>query len=118
MFVKRKILLNSFKVFDILVMTITFILATWFSFYEQDEILTFRGLLSVRIKIQNIILFALLLIEWHIVFLVYGLYQSKRMSLSYLKESVDVLKVVTINTFLLYFSSSNSNLYLFFASRT
>ena len=42
--------------------------------------LTFTQFLSLRIKLGNFVLFALVLLVWHSILVLCGLYQSRRMS--------------------------------------
>ncbi len=53
--------------------------------------LTFTQFLSLRIKIGNFVLFALVLLIWHSILLLCGLYQSRRMS-TRRSEAVDTFK--------------------------
>ena len=53
--------------------------------------LSFTQFLSLRIKIGNFLIFAFILLVWHSVLLLCGLYQSRRMS-TRRSEAVDTLK--------------------------
>jgi exopolysaccharide biosynthesis polyprenyl glycosylphosphotransferase len=53
--------------------------------------LSFAQFLALRIKIGNFLLFALVLLAWHSILLLCGLYQSRRMS-TRRSEAVDTLK--------------------------
>ena len=53
--------------------------------------LSFAQFLALRIKIGNFLLFALILLVWHSILLLCGLYQSRRMS-TRRSEAVDTLK--------------------------
>jgi exopolysaccharide biosynthesis polyprenyl glycosylphosphotransferase len=53
--------------------------------------LSFSQFLHLRIKLGNFVLFALLLLVWHSVLLLCGLYQSRRMS-TRRSEAIDTLK--------------------------
>jgi exopolysaccharide biosynthesis polyprenyl glycosylphosphotransferase len=86
-------------------MIISFAMATWFTYYDQAEKFSFQEFLSIRIKVQNFILFSALLFGWQFIFSASGLYHSKRLSSSRVKENIDVLKATTLATFLLFLSS-------------
>ena len=76
---RRTILLNGLKLFDLIVMVGSFLLASRLLVRESGAI-TFSQLLSVRVKIGNFLLFFALLLLWHIVLSAFGLYDSRRMS--------------------------------------
>lgn len=100
---RRKILLETFKLFDLLVMVFAFGLGTLAS-YEQSGVASFGDFLSMRIKIQNFSLFLGFLIAWHIIFSLFGLYHSRRFS-TRLNEAIDVIKASSIGTFLIFIAS-------------
>lgn len=96
---RRKVLLESFKLFDLLVMVFSFALATIASYYQTGTV-SFFDFLSMRIKIQNFAFFLGFLIAWHIIFSFFGLYHSRRFS-TRLNEAIDVIKTSSIGTFLI-----------------
>jgi exopolysaccharide biosynthesis polyprenyl glycosylphosphotransferase len=100
---RRKILLETFKLFDLLVMVFAFGLATVASYYQTGAV-SFSDFLSMRIKIQNFGLFLGFLIAWHIIFSLFGLYHSRRFS-TRLNEAIDVIKATSIGSFLIYAAS-------------
>jgi exopolysaccharide biosynthesis polyprenyl glycosylphosphotransferase len=107
---RRKILLETYKLFDLLVMLVAFGLAALAS-YEQSGTASFADFLSLRIKIQNFALFLGLLLAWHIIFSLVGLYHSKRFS-TRLNEAIDVIKATSIGTFLIFVVSIVFNIKL------
>jgi len=100
---RRRILLEIFKLFDLLVMVFAFGLGTLAS-YEQSRVASFAQFLSMRIKIQNFALFLGFLITWHIIFSLFGLYHSRRFS-TRLNEAIDVIKATSIGSFLIFAAS-------------
>jgi exopolysaccharide biosynthesis polyprenyl glycosylphosphotransferase len=95
---RRKILLQAMKLFDLLIMISCFILAA--SFESDIEQINFGQFLSMRIKIQNVVIFSGFIFLWHNTLVWFGLYESKRLSL--LKgEIVNIIKAVTVGTVLL-----------------
>jgi exopolysaccharide biosynthesis polyprenyl glycosylphosphotransferase len=97
--VRRRILLNLFKLFDLVLMVCAFVLATVPVLREHGGH-SFTQFLSMRVKVANLGLFLSLLIIWHIIFSVFGLYQSKRLA-SRSSELMDVLKATTTATIIL-----------------
>src|SRR4030043_2026496 len=94
MILRRKILLETFKLFDLLVMVFAFGLGTLAS-YEQSGVASFAQFLSMRIKIQNFALFIGFLIAWHIIFSLFRLYHSRRLSTRW-EEARDILKATSV----------------------
>jgi len=107
---RRKILLETFKLFDLLVMVFAFGLGALAS-YEQSGVDSFSDFLSMRIKIQNFALFLGFLIAWHIIFSLFGLYHSRRFS-TRRGEAIDVIKATSIGSFLIYAASFLFNIRL------
>lgn len=97
--VRRRILLNLFKLFDVTLMLCAFMLAT-LPVFRQHGGLSFTQFLSMRVKIGNIVLFLSLVVLWHIIFSAFGLYHSKRLS-SRSAELFDVLKATSTGTIIL-----------------
>ena len=62
--------------------------------------ISFAQFLSMRVKIGNIVLFLSLLVLWHAIFSVFGLYHSKRLS-SRRAELFDLIKATTTGTIVL-----------------
>ncbi len=77
--IRREILLNALKLFDLMVMAGSFFL-TSLLIARESSAMTLSQFLSVRIRIGNFLLFSALLLLWHIVFSAFGLYDSRRMS--------------------------------------
>lgn len=94
--VRRRILLNLFKLFDLTLMACAFTLAV-LPVLEEHGGMSFAQFLSMRVKIVNIVLFVSLLAVWHVIFSVFGLYHSKRLS-SRRAELLDLVKATTTGT--------------------
>ena len=107
---RRRILLETFKLFDLLIMVFSFGLATIASYYQTGTV-SFSDFLSMRIKIQNFALFLGFLIAWHIIFSLFRLYHSRRFS-ARLNEAIDVIKASSIGTFLIFIASFLFNIRL------
>ena len=74
---RRQILLRAFKYLDLLLMTFSFVVGASAVFYQMGTV-SFVEFLSMRIKVQNFILFIGFLALWHAIFSVFGLYHSRR----------------------------------------
>ena len=96
---RRQFLLKVFTLSDLAIMTVSFALAALVESYLTAHV-SFGDFLSMRIKLQNIVLFLGLLAIWHGVFSAVGLYQSKRLE-ARRNEVKDVLTATSIGTLLL-----------------
>jgi exopolysaccharide biosynthesis polyprenyl glycosylphosphotransferase len=69
---------HAAKVFDPCALVTSFVV-TAAALYSPPEDMTFAGFMAMRIKLGNSLLFVMLLITWHCLFIVCGLYVSKRL---------------------------------------
>lgn len=97
--IRRRILLNAFKLFDMVVMVAAFVAATEL-LVQQSASVTFAEFLAMRVKVGNFLIFIGLLIVWHALFSGLGLYASRRMSRRS-AEIADTLKATTLATVIL-----------------
>jgi exopolysaccharide biosynthesis polyprenyl glycosylphosphotransferase len=86
----RRLLRDAMKLLDLGLLVLSLGLTTMLIVSHRGT-LSFAQFLGLRIKIGNFVLFALLLLAWHSVLLLCGLYQSRRMS-TRRSEAVDTLK--------------------------
>jgi exopolysaccharide biosynthesis polyprenyl glycosylphosphotransferase len=87
---RRKLLLDSLKLFDLVLMLASFA----FSILVVSSGLhfgSFRELLAMRIKLSNFAIFLCFMVAWHFIFSLFRLYQSRRLS-SVHQEAMDVTK--------------------------
>ncbi len=96
---RRYVLLSLFKLFDLGLLIGSFIAAAIPSLSEVGAT-SLSDFLSMRISVRNFVLFACLLLLWHLLFLCFGLYESKRFSNQH-REDLDVLKATSLGTFVL-----------------
>ena len=96
---RRQILLKLFKLLDLLNLSVAFLLGALAVSYEIPNV-SFESLLSMRIKIENIIIFFLFLLIWHKIYNYFGLYSSRRLSHK-LYEIFDVAKATTLATLII-----------------
>jgi exopolysaccharide biosynthesis polyprenyl glycosylphosphotransferase len=94
--VRRRILSDALKLFDLAVMVLAFALATVPALGVGKNI-SIAQFFSIRVKLQNLILFFGLLIVWHVLFSIFGLYVSHRMS-SRAAECADVAKATALGS--------------------
>ena len=79
---KRSILLRTMMIFDLIVMIAAIGIATWgvYNVSGAASNISFDSFLSIRIKVSNVLLIAVALLSWHVIFDALRLYQSRRLS--------------------------------------
>jgi exopolysaccharide biosynthesis polyprenyl glycosylphosphotransferase len=97
--VRRTFLLNALKLWDLIMMVSCFLLAALFTARQAGSV-TFAEFLAMRIKVANIFLFLLLLVVWHVVLSMCGLYGSRRIS-GRRTEAIDAFKATSLGTLLI-----------------
>ena len=75
--VRRRFLINLIKVFDLVLVILSFGGATLLAAYS-DKRFSIAEFLSVRVKLSNCVIFVAFLLVWHLLLCWYGLYRSKR----------------------------------------
>jgi exopolysaccharide biosynthesis polyprenyl glycosylphosphotransferase len=75
----RKILLVSLKVSDLALAVLAYGFAA-FLLVSVEQGLSFSGFLSMRIKLGNFLVFAAVLLSWHLIYSACHLYESKRLT--------------------------------------
>ena len=93
---RRRILLDSFKVFDLLLVIAAYFAATLTVFPWRGPF-SFEQFFGMRFSIQNFALFGAVMIAWHCFFYCFGLYDSKRLD-SRVSESMDILKATSVGS--------------------
>jgi exopolysaccharide biosynthesis polyprenyl glycosylphosphotransferase len=81
------------KLFDLWVLTVSVVFAL--IVFSSPKAMTFAGFVAMRIKLENCLVFALLLFVWHNVFVFCGLYASKRLTRQR-TQFVEVSKATTL----------------------
>jgi exopolysaccharide biosynthesis polyprenyl glycosylphosphotransferase len=92
----RKVLNDVLKLFDLAVLIICFWTASLPILAKLGPV-SFAQFWSMRIKLQNLVVFFIFLCIWHIIFTVFGLYSSKRLA-SRRREVLDVVKATTLSS--------------------
>jgi exopolysaccharide biosynthesis polyprenyl glycosylphosphotransferase len=70
---------------------------------SQKATVSLTEFFAMRVKIQNFILFAILLLIWHQICVLFGMYASRRLAGRW-DETVDILKATTLGTLLIFFA--------------
>ncbi|HVI08124.1 MAG TPA: sugar transferase [Candidatus Binatia bacterium] len=83
------------KLFDLAVVIFAFGLAT--VVVSQKSAVSLAEFLAMRVKIQNFLVFALLLLVWHQIYTLFGMYASRRLAGRW-DEIFDILKATTLGT--------------------
>ena len=96
---RRVILLNVLKLVDLALMVGSFLLTTLLILREGGA-MTFSDFLSMRVTVGNFVLFFVLLVVWHLIFVALGFYDSRRMS-GRTADTIDTFKATMIGTFLI-----------------
>jgi exopolysaccharide biosynthesis polyprenyl glycosylphosphotransferase len=95
---RRQVLLNSMKLFDLAAVMFAFGLATVVVSLKATVSLT--EFFAMRVKIQNFLMFAVMLLIWHQIYVLFGMYASRRLAGRW-DETFDILKATTLGTFLI-----------------
>ena len=82
---RRQVLLKAFKLFDMVIMLISFGLTAW-AFSNGFETISVGQLLSIRVKVQTVAFFLCFVLAWYIAFSLFGLYHSRRLSARFIGE--------------------------------
>ena len=90
---RRQLLLNALKVFDLVVMVLSFGVAS--VAVSQASPTSLAEFFAMRVKIGNFLIFCGLLLVWHFLFLGFGMYASRRLSRRR-EEISDILKVTSV----------------------
>ena len=97
---KHRFLLGILKLLNLMFMILSFGLATIVHVLREGGGVTLSGFLSMRVKLSNFVVFATLLLLWHVILSLSGQYQSQRLAT---KRSLimDAVKATTLATLLL-----------------
>ena len=92
----RKFLFTVWKSVDLFLMVVAFSLSVW-QVYRREKGFSLEGMLSVRLKLANLLLFVLLLALWHLIFTWLGLYRTQRLR-DWSSEAWDLLKATSLGS--------------------
>jgi FlaA1/EpsC-like NDP-sugar epimerase len=97
---RRRILVEAAKLFDTAVMLLAFLLATVLV-ASQTPAISLAQFLSMRVKVQNAVLFTCFVISWRLIFSALGLYKSYRLS-TRAAQALDALAATSVASLALY----------------
>lgn len=97
--VRRKLLLDALKVFDLAVMVAAFGLATVLV-WGGNHTVSLADFFAMRVKVGNLFILVGLIFLWHSFFSAFGLYDSHRLSRRS-AEAIDILKATSLGTIFL-----------------
>ena len=93
----RHYLMAGYKLFNLAVMTIAFLVATLLT-YSQISPVSLEAFLKMRLEVKNVPILLLLFACWHMIFTSYHVYQSRRLDTHWLNEIIDLVKATTVGT--------------------
>src|SRR5215475_3655785 len=77
---KRRLFMGILKVFNLGLVSLAFATAAMLQFRHQGGSLNLASFLSLRVKLVNLAIFAVMLVAWHAILSLCGLYQSQRLA--------------------------------------
>jgi exopolysaccharide biosynthesis polyprenyl glycosylphosphotransferase len=98
---RRQILLNILKIYDLAVMIGCLIFAARITSPPPGSALPFEDLLATRVKLLNILILLFFLAAWHGIFSFFRLYRSRRLTSLY-EEVADPASASGVGTILLF----------------
>jgi exopolysaccharide biosynthesis polyprenyl glycosylphosphotransferase len=99
--IRRQVLLNSMKMFDLASVMLAFGLAS--VAVSQRSAVSLAEFFGMRVKVQNFIVFAILLLVWHQICVLFGMYASRRLAGRW-DETLDVIKATSLGTLVIFFT--------------
>ena len=97
---RRQILIASFKIADILVVGLNLLL-TSLLYSLHLKTISIDQFLSLQVKLIDMVMAIVLVALWHIVFVISGLYRSRRLS-NLKREIIDVVKATALGTLVVF----------------
>ncbi len=91
----RKYLLDTYKFYNLVVMTGAFLLATLLT-YSHISSESLDMFLKMRLEVKNFVILLILMLIWHFLFTAFHVYQSRRFESHWMNEIVDVFKATTV----------------------
>jgi exopolysaccharide biosynthesis polyprenyl glycosylphosphotransferase len=95
---RRRILLNLFRIFDIGVMLLAFGVSA--GMLDHVTLTDFGSILAMRVRVRNFVLLIVLMGVWNVAFTQFGLYRSRRIA-SQKQEYLDILKSTALGAAIL-----------------
>lgn len=95
---KYRTFISTIKICDLCIMVVCFFLAAYAVSFGIRTV-TFGQFLSMRVKVQNFIIFLCLLFSWHVVLSSVGLYRAKYIT-QVRGETISIIKAISLGTLL------------------
>jgi exopolysaccharide biosynthesis polyprenyl glycosylphosphotransferase len=95
---QRDVLTVGVRLVDLLVMTSAFAVAALIPYSHDKGLMPFSEFLAIRVKVQNVVLFAGLMFGWSEIFSRFGLYNFRRLSLRSTNLLLDTIKATGLAT--------------------
>jgi exopolysaccharide biosynthesis polyprenyl glycosylphosphotransferase len=93
---RRLVLVGALRALDLVIMAASFVVAAAAVAWPFETI-GFEEFLSMRVKLQNVVLFGAMAVVWHQTLKIFGLYDSKRL-VRPRRQAVDVLAATALAT--------------------
>lgn len=100
----RSAILNGLKIYDLVAMLLAFAVAAMAPFAQMDAP-TFAEVLSMRIRLQNFLMFFVFVIAWHGMFAYFGLYLGPRLPSTSRGTSLDIAKAALGGTIVIWIAT-------------
>jgi len=97
--IRRKILIDSLKGIDLILLGVAFSLSVAIAYSSSGNI-SFNDFFAIRVKVENIIFVSVMVILWHSIFSFFQIYESRRLS-TLKDECLDLFKAMSLATFVL-----------------
>ena len=94
---KRRLLIKVYDIFDISALACAFVMATLFTAIGESHSIRLSEFLSMRIKIQNLLIIGVVFTSWLFIFNLVGIHRSRRIG-KISREILDIFKATTIAT--------------------
>ena len=101
--IRREILISAFKLFDVVLLVLSFGVATA-PILARLGTRSFQDFLSIKVKLENFVVFFVLLWIWHLLFTMLRLYDSKRLT-GRRQELFDVVTGTSLSALVLLLAS-------------
>jgi exopolysaccharide biosynthesis polyprenyl glycosylphosphotransferase len=104
----RILLLKALQLFDVSLMIAAFVISLVTVIHHRSAV-TVLHFFSMRVKIQNFVLFLLLILAWHLILKLSGLYTSHRLCPRH-EEVIDIMKATTLGTVVIFIVAATSRI--------
>src|ERR1700730_9163417 len=100
----RSLLLNALKLLDLGLMILA-LMAAVLVVLHRSRTVSIMEFFSMRVKVQNFVIFLLFILAWHLIFSLSALYASRRLS-NRRDEVIDIIKATSLGTVVIFLGAS------------